>query len=111
MRALARGQVAGSVDVNRRSANVDAMRDEGLHAGVYFSLIDWHHPDYPPFTEADKPYDFFAQARKLDPEKWERFTEFMFAQVRELLTDYGKIDVIWFDGARERTAKHWKAQE
>ena len=96
-------------DVVREFA--DAIRAEGLRAGVYFSLIDWHHPDYPPFTDADKPYDFFAQARKLDPEKWERFTQFMFAQVRELLTDYGKIDVIWFDGGWERTAKHWKAQE
>ena len=87
---------------------IEAMRGEGLRVGVYFSLIDWHHPDYPAFTEADKPYDFFAQARKLDPAKWERFTEFMFAQVRELLTDYGKIDVIWFDGGWERTAQKWK---
>ncbi len=33
---------------------VEAMRAEGLRIGLYFSLIDWHHPDYPAFTEADK---------------------------------------------------------
>lgn len=37
---------------------VEAMRAEGLRIGLYFSLIDWHHPDYPAFTEADKPYQF-----------------------------------------------------
>jgi alpha-L-fucosidase len=37
---------------------LDAVRDEGLHVGIYYSLIDWHHPDYPAFTEEDKPYVF-----------------------------------------------------
>src|SRR5688572_13633952 len=35
---------------------VQAARDEGLRVGLYYSLSDWHHPDYPPFTESDKPY-------------------------------------------------------
>ena len=34
------------------------MREADLRVGFYFSLIDWHHPDYPAFTEADKPYRF-----------------------------------------------------
>lgn len=89
---------------------LDAMRAEGIRAGVYFSLIDWHHPDYPPFREEDKPYNVF-KLPKPDPEQWERFTRFMFAQVRELLTDYGKIDVIWFDGQWERQPEQWKAHE
>ncbi len=90
---------------------VDAVREEGLHAGLYFSLIDWHHANYPSFTDADKPYDPFASMRKLDPAKWDRFTDFMFAQVRELLTGYGKIGVLWFDGGWERKADMWKAPE
>ncbi|MCH7812306.1 MAG: alpha-L-fucosidase [Chloroflexi bacterium] len=89
---------------------VDAMRDEGLRAGVYFSLIDWRHPDYPAFTEADKPYAF-GKWRQPSPEQWARYTEFMFGQVRELLTAYGKIDLIWFDGGWERTADQWRSRE
>ncbi len=89
---------------------LDAVRAEGLRAGVYFSLIDWHHPDYPAFREEDKPY-VFGQARRPSPEEWERFVAFMFAQVRELLTEYGPIDVFWFDGHWERTPEEWHAAE
>ncbi len=88
----------------------DAMRAEGIRIGVYFSLIDWHHADYPAFTEADKPYAF-GKWRQPSPEQCERFSEFMFAQVRELLTDYGKIDVIWFDGGWERSIAQWRSKE
>lgn len=88
---------------------IDAMRSVGIRIGLYFSLIDWHHPDYPAFTEADKPY-VFGQYRQPTPEQWERFTQFMFSQVRELLTNYGKIDLLWFDGGWERTPEQWQAQ-
>lgn len=88
----------------------DAMRAEGLRVGVYYSLIDWHHPDYPAFREEDKPYRA-PHWPKADPERWPRFADFMFAQVRELLTDYGKIDVIWFDGYWERSTEQWKTKE
>jgi alpha-L-fucosidase len=88
----------------------DAFRAEGLRVGLYFSLIDWHHPDYPAFTEADKPYKF-GQWRRSTPEQWERFVGVMFAQVRELLTNYGTIDLLWFDGGWERTPEEWKTRE
>lgn len=89
---------------------LDAMRAEGLRVGVYYSLIDWWHEDYPRFLESDKPY-VFGRPRQPGPEAWSRFTDFMFAQVRELLTDYGQIDVIWFDGAWERTVQQWRAPQ
>ncbi len=92
----------------------EAMRAEGLRVGFYFSLSDWHHPDYPPFTEADKPYVLGSSPPKPPPEQWERFIEVMFGQVRELLTDYGPIDLLWFDGGWERPAKGpagWRAAE
>ncbi|TAK65863.1 MAG: alpha-L-fucosidase, partial [Dehalococcoidia bacterium] len=89
---------------------IDAMRAEGIRIGIYFSLIDWHHPDYPAFTEADKPYQF-GKWRQPSPEQWARFSEFMFAQVRELLTGYGRIDVIWFDGGWERNMLQWRSKE
>lgn len=88
---------------------VDAMRSLGIYIGLYFSLIDWHHPDYPAFTEADKPYPF-GEFRQPTPEQWQRFTQFMFGQVRELLTNYGKIDLLWFDGGWERTPEQWRSQ-
>jgi alpha-L-fucosidase len=87
---------------------IEAMRSVGIRIGLYFSLIDWHHPDYPAFTQADKPY-VFGQYRQPSPEQWEQFIPFMFGQVRELLTNYGKIDILWFDGAWERTPEQWQA--
>ena len=90
---------------------VDAFRAQGLRIGVYFSLSDWHHPDYPAFSEADKPYDFFRLPQPT-PAQWSRYLDVMFGQVRELLTTYGRIDVIWFDGHWERLPPaSWKAHE
>ena len=90
---------------------VDALRAEGLHVGLYYSLSDWHHPDYPPFTEAHKPYGL-VELPTPTPEQWARYLDFLFGQVRELLTNYGPIDLIWFDGQWERIpVERWKPQE
>jgi alpha-L-fucosidase len=81
-------------DVMREVA--DAFRREGLRVGWYHSIMDWHHPDYLPRRdwEADRPA---AGAN------FERYVRFMKGQLRELLTNYGKIDVLWFDGQWEAT--------
>jgi alpha-L-fucosidase len=89
---------------------IDAMRSEGLRIGLYFSLSDWHHPDYPAFTEADKPYRF-DKLPQPTPQQWERYLQFLFNQIRELLSNYGQIDIIWFDGSWERTLEQWQVQE
>jgi alpha-L-fucosidase len=47
----------------------DAFRAEGLRVGLYYSLIDWHHPDYPTFLESDKPYKWGAW-RRSTPAVW-----------------------------------------
>src|SRR5581483_11983560 len=86
---------------------VDALRAEGLRVGLYFSLSDWHHPDYPAMTDADRPYAF-GRSRAPTAEQWDRFVHFMHGQVRELLTRYGPIDVLWFDGGWERTSDDWR---
>jgi len=88
----------------------EACKRHGLKLFFYYSQLDWHHPDYPAFTEADKPY-LPARWLKPTPEQWGRYTDFMFGQVRELLTNYGPIDLIWFDGGWERTAEQWRAKE
>lgn len=88
---------------------VNAFRAEGLAVGLYYSLSDWHHPDYPAFTEADKPYVFGSSPPRPDAATWDRYLEYMFGQITELLTDYGRIDLLWFDGGWERP--DWKAPE
>lgn len=89
---------------------VDAFRAEGLRIGFYYSLSDWHHPDYPPFTEADLPYRFDALPQPTD-EQADRFRAYLMGQLRELLTDYGRIDVLWFDGQWERRASWWRPEQ
>ncbi|RPJ63428.1 MAG: alpha-L-fucosidase [Dehalococcoidia bacterium] len=90
---------------------VDAIRAEGLGVGLYFNMKDWHAPDYPAFTEEDKPYHYYLGAPLPPPEQWQRYLDFMFGQVREILTNYGKIDEIWFDGQFEHKPSDWKVDE
>lgn len=89
---------------------VDAFRAAGLKIGLYYSLSDWHHPDYPPFTEADLPYRF-DKLPQPTPEQADRYRAYLMGQLRELMTGYGRIDIAWFDGQWERAAEWWRADE
>jgi alpha-L-fucosidase len=77
---------------------VAAFRAEGLKVGFYYSLIDWHHPDYtidsrhPQRQEADSVYSRLNKGKDM-----RKYQEYMKNQVRELLTNYGEISIIWFD--------------
>lgn len=75
---------------------VDAFRAEGLRIGFYYSLIDWHHPDFTVDTihpDRNRP-EKVAENKKKDPR---RYAQYMRDQVTELLTNYGDIDILWFD--------------
>ncbi len=75
---------------------VDAFRAEGLKIGFYHSLIDWHYPDFPVdglHAQRDDE-EFKAANRGRDMRK---YAEYLHGQTRELLTNYGPIDIIWFD--------------
>lgn len=75
---------------------VDAFRAEGLHIGFYYSLIDWHHPDFT--IDPLHPRRDDENARELNEGRdMHRYAEYMRNQVTELLTNYGKIDILWFD--------------
>lgn len=75
---------------------VDAFRAEGIKVGFYYSLIDWHHPDFT--IDAIHPRRYDADAEKQNEGRdMKRYAEYMRNQVRELLTNYGKIDILWFD--------------
>jgi alpha-L-fucosidase len=90
---------------------VQAVRDEGMRVGIYFSLSDWHHPDYPAYTDADKPYTFGVTPPLPTEEQWDRYHAYLTAQLRELLTGYGRVDVLWFDGGWERPPDWWRPAE
>ena len=60
---------------------VDAFRDEGLHIGFYYSLSDWHHPDYPPFREEDKPYLPGLSPPLPTDEQAERYRDYLLGQL------------------------------
>jgi len=75
---------------------VEAFRAEGLKIGFYYSLLDWHHPDFPidvhhPLRNRDNAADLNV-GRDVS-----RYAAYMRDQVTELLTGFGKIDIIWFD--------------
>jgi alpha-L-fucosidase len=75
---------------------VDAFRGEGFKIGFYHSLIDWHHPEFPVDGLHPQRDDlaFRERARNRDIQK---YREYLHGQVRELLSNYGKIDVLWLD--------------
>lgn len=75
---------------------VDAFRAEGLKVGFYHSLIDWHHPDFT--VDNVHPLRNKPDRAKLNEGRdMARYREYLHNQVRELLTEFGKIDIIWFD--------------
>lgn len=82
---------------------VNALKERNLKTGLYFSLLDWSHPDYPNKTREVKRYEN-------DPEKWSRFTDFNFCQLEELSKRFNP-DLFWFDGDWEQPAEKWKAKE
>ncbi|QJD85422.1 alpha-L-fucosidase [Cohnella herbarum] len=90
---------------------VDAFREEGISVGLYYSIIDWNHPDYPGYGDRIHP-DRDNEASKDKPIDFDRYLTYMHGQVRELLTDYGKIDIMWFDFSYDNmTGEKWKATE
>jgi len=75
---------------------VEAARAEGLRVGFYYSLMDWHHPD--------------GAICKTDEAARRRFVDYTHGLIRELLTNYGKIDVLWYDVSWPLTAAQWESE-
>ncbi|MBK8979366.1 MAG: alpha-L-fucosidase [Planctomycetes bacterium] len=95
---------------------VDAFRAEGLRVGFYYSLLDWHHPHYtvdrnhPQSAQSAADYDRLNQGRDMAI-----YRQYLRDQVRELLTGYGKIDIIWLDysfpsGAHGKGRQDWDSE-
>lgn len=76
---------------------VDAARAEKLGVGFYYSLMDWHHPDW--------------RHAKNNPDARKRFVDYTHGQIRELMSNYGKIDVLWYDMPIPLDAEEWRSAE
>ena len=102
----------------------EAVRAQGMRVGFYYSLSDWHHDDYPKYLDSDRPYkkEHFPEAdweemagsplqldkhRRSTPEQWSRYLDYVRGQITELLTNYGSVDLLWFDGGWERSCAEW----
>ncbi len=76
---------------------VEAARAEGLRVGFYYSLMDWHHPDG-------------ARCARDEPAR-QRFVAYIHGQIRELMTNYGKVDVLWYDVSWPLEADGWESEK
>jgi len=87
----------------------DAFRAEGIKIGFYYSLLDWHHPDYPKYDDSIHPMRE-NEAFKDEQIHFGNYVEYLHNQVRELCTNYGKVDVMWFDFSYgEMSGEKWEA--
>jgi alpha-L-fucosidase len=84
---------------------VNAVRGKKLKVGLYFSLLDWSHMDYPGFLKDSSRYD-----AKKDTVRWKRFQHFFQGQIDEIITRFNP-DLYWFDGDWEHSAVEWQADK
>ncbi len=77
---------------------VEACHRGGIRVGFYYSLLDWRYPAY-------------FRGPAADPEGWKALVDYVHAQVRELMSNYGKIDILWYDGGWPYTAQDWRSEE
>ncbi|MBR2812381.1 MAG: RNA 2',3'-cyclic phosphodiesterase [Solobacterium sp.] len=88
----------------------EAFRKEGIRVGLYYSLLDWHHPDYPHYGDRHHPER--NNVKDKDADDLDSYLQYMHAQVRELCTQYGEISVLWTDFSYDdMTAETWHGRE
>lgn len=83
----------------------DALRNNDLKVGLYFTQCDWSAKDYTAKTW--HPIKYFIDTYLLNKKHWKMFKQFHRSQLSEILTNYGKIDLLWFDGDWERSQADW----
>lgn len=100
----------------------DACHDSGMKFGIYYSQRDWHHPDYAPVDTSkmivqDEPPNYKPKPGydKVPPgPNHQKYIDYQFNVVKELCTNYGKVDMFWFDAAwwgGMFTAEMWDSEK
>jgi alpha-L-fucosidase len=89
----------------------NAFRKEGMWTGAYFSKPDWHSPYYwdPKYPPRDRNVNYEPEENK---EQWEKYINYTHNQILELMTGYGKMDILWLDGgwvekSSAKSINHW----
>ncbi|HXB33333.1 MAG TPA: alpha-L-fucosidase [Puia sp.] len=91
---------------------VDAFRAEGIKVGFYYSLLDWHHPDYTmddahPLVQVDTSEANYIRLNK--GRDMNKYRQYLKDQITELMTNYGKIDVLWMDWSWDKSSLRGKS--
>lgn len=89
-------------DVLKRLA--DECHRQGVKLFFYYSQLDWHHPDYFPRGQTGRA------AGRAEGGDWNKYLDYMDGQLRELLTNYGEIGGVWFDGMWDRPDADWRLE-
>lgn len=84
----------------------DECRKQGIKLFFYHSQLDWHHPDYFPRGNTGNNY-----TGRQEQGNWNAYLDYMDSQLRELLTNYGDIGGIWFDGMWDKKDADWRLEK
>ncbi len=91
---------------------VDACREEGLKVGFYHSVIDWHHPQYDYVAAGGLPHPLKGRPSPNGPRSHDFYVKYLHHQAEELMANYGKIDIIWWDySKKDAEGPFWRADE
>lgn len=90
---------------------LEAFREEEIKVGLYFSLIDWRHKDFPHYKHMHHPMRENEEYKNVT-HNFNNYLEYMHNQVREICINYGKLDLLWFDFSYgDMKGEKWKATE
>ena len=91
---------------------VDAVRSEGLKVGFYHSVIDWHHPQYDYQAAGGLPHPLRKKPSPNGPRNHSIYVDYLHHQARELMSNYGPVDIIWWDYSKKGSeGPFWRADE
>jgi len=95
--SIAKGPFAGNPKKDAARYVFDAFRKEGFMIGAYFSKPDWHSEYYwwPKYATADRNNNYDLRKH---PWRWNKFKDYTYNQLSELMHNYGSVDILWLDG-------------
>ena len=90
----------------------EACKEQGLKVGFYHSVIDWHHPQYDYVAAGGLPHPLKGKPSPNGPRNHKLYVDYLHHQVNELMSNYGNIDIIWWDYSKKGAeGPFWRADE